>query len=114
SRENPVFGVADALTLAALFPGDHPYRIDPLGPTADLDAATAEDAKHFCAPYYVPNNAVVSLSGDFSSAQASTLIDKYFGGIKRGGNPSHPTIAASELAATKRLVLEDARAKTTT
>ena len=37
-HENPVFGVADERTRAALFRGDHPYGIDPLGPTADLDA----------------------------------------------------------------------------
>ena len=86
-KENPVFGVADELTRAALFPGDHPYRIDPLGPTTDLDAASADDAKRFCAPYYVPNNAVISLSGDLSASNARMLIEKYFGGIPRGPAP---------------------------
>jgi zinc protease len=114
SRENPVFGVADGLTRAALFPGDHPYRIDPLGPTADLDAATADDAKRFCAPYHVPNNAVISLSGDLSSDHAKTLIEKYFGGIPRGPAPSHRTIPPRGLSVTTRLVLEDPHATTTT
>jgi zinc protease len=114
SRENSVFGVADELTRAALFPGDHPYRNDPLGPTADLDAATPDEAKSFCAPYYVPNNAVISLSGDLSSANARTLIEKYFGGIPRGPTPSHRTMPLGGLSATTRLVLEDPRAETTT
>ncbi len=113
-HDNQVFGVADERTRAAVFRGDHPYSIDPLGPTADLDAATADDAKRFCAPYYVPNNAVISLSGDLSSDNARMLIEKYFGGIPRGPAPPHRSIAASGLAGATRLVLEDARARTTT
>ena len=111
-KENPVFGSADALTRAAVFPGDHPYRIDPLGPTTDLDAASADDAKRFCAPYYVPNNAVISLSGDLSVSTARLLIEKYFGGIPRGPTPPRRPIAPSGLAAATRLVLEDSRART--
>jgi zinc protease len=113
-RENPVFGIADALTLASLFPGDHPYRIGPLGPTVGLDAGTADDATRFCAPYYVPNNAVLSLSGDLSTNNVRMLIEKYFGGISRGPVPPRRTIAPSGLAAVTRLVLEDPRARTTT
>jgi zinc protease len=108
-----VYGFADELTIAALFPGDHPYRARPLGPTADLSAATADDAKRFCAPYYVPNNAVLSLSGDLSPDNARMLIEKYFGGIPRGPVPQRRSIAPSGLAAAARLVLEDTRARTT-
>src|SRR4029077_13516361 len=78
-----------------------------------LDAATADDAKRFCAPYYVPNNAAISLSGDVSSSNARMLIERYFGGIPRGPAPPRRTIAPSGLAATTRLVLEDPRARTT-
>ena len=113
-HENPVFGVADERTRAALFRGDHPYGIDPLGPTADLDAAAADEAKRFCAAYYVPNNAVISLSGDLSTTHARMLIEKYFGGISRGAPPPRRAITPSGLAAVTRLVLEDPRARTTT
>ena len=114
NRENPVFGLADGLTRAALFPGDHPYRIDPLGPMTDLNVATAEDARRFCSPYYVPSNAVLSLSGDLSPAHAKTLIERYFGGIPRGQAPERRPVAAPALAAPARLVLEDARARAAT
>ena len=111
--ENPVFGFADELTIAALFPGEHPYRIRPLGPVADLNVATADDAKRFCAPYYIPNNAVLSLSGDLSPDNARMLIEKYFGGIPRGPAPPRRAIAPAGLTPA-RLVLEDSRARTTT
>ena len=68
---------------------------------------TADDAKRFCAPYYVPNNAVISLSGDLSSDNARMLIEKYFAGIPRGPAPPRRPIAPSGLAAVTRLVLED-------
>jgi zinc protease len=114
NRENPVFGLADAATVSALFPGTHPYRTVPLGPMADVDRATASEAKQFCAPYYVPSNAVVSLSGDLDPAHARTLIERYFGGIPRGSTPARRDIPSTAIAASTRVVLEDSRARTAT
>jgi zinc protease len=111
SRESPVFGMADGLTVHWLFPDGSPYSIDPLGPMTDLDVATAADAKAFCLPYYVPNNAVVSLSGDVSPASAKTLITKYFHDIPKGASPVRPSIPDAGSNAATRLVLEDPRAK---
>ena len=114
NRAGPVYGLAEASTVAALFPGEHPYRNDPLGPMDDLNAASADAVKAFCAPYYVPNNAVVSLSGDFSSTHIKTLIDRYFGAIPRGRVPARRPIPATGMTSPSRLVLEDARARITT
>jgi zinc protease len=113
-REGPVYGSAEANTIAALFPDGHPYGNDPLGPMTDVNAATAEAVKAFCAPYYVPNNAVVSLSGDFSSAHIKTLIAKYFGRIPSGGLPPRRALPSAGLASPVRLVLEDPRARVAT
>jgi zinc protease len=110
-HENPVFGLADELTLAALFPEGHPYRTGPLGPMADLNATTAADAVRFCGPYYVPNNAIVSLSGDITPARARTLIERYFGGIPRGQTVARRAIPERTPPLPARLVLEDARAR---
>ena len=62
---------------------------------------------------YVPNNAVVSLSGDVSAANAKALITKYFGDIPRGATPPRPNIPPAGPDAAVRLVLEDERARTT-
>jgi zinc protease len=113
NRDTPVFGVANGLTLEWLFSPGTPYAIDPLGPMTDLVSATADDAKSFCLPYYVPNNAVLSLSGDVTLADAKKLITKYFGGIARGQPPPVVQIPPVPASPETRTVLEDPRARTT-
>jgi zinc protease len=93
----------------ALFPPGHPYHDDVNSPLPDLPNMTAATLKAACGPYYVPNNAVVAVSGDFDSATARKWIQKYFGGIPRGATVNRAPVPAASLAAEKRLVLEDAR-----
>jgi len=100
---------ANRITLDQFYIGRDRHPRDPLGPMADLDAATAADAKQFCAPYYVPNNIVLALSGDFTTARAEQMIRKYFGSIPRGVVPAHPSVAPVTFTQEKRLVVEDPR-----
>jgi len=52
-----------------------------IGSMEDLDAATIDDVQEFFRIYYAPNNAVLTVVGDFDKAQARELIEKYFGNI---------------------------------
>jgi zinc protease len=108
--ENVPFGVARELAVAELFPAGHPYHVSQLPPMGDVYAATIDDLKASCGPYYVPNNAVLSISGDVDPSVARALIEKYFGGIPRGTAPPRPNASPVALAAEKRVVLEDSRA----
>jgi len=110
TRENIPYRLADGVTISALYGGDHPYR-DALGPTDDIERATFSSMRSFCEPYYVPNNAVIAVSGDFDTAKAREMVQRYFGPIKRGGVPSHPTITATPMNEARRLVVEDAHAR---
>ena len=65
----------------------HPYRILPIGSMADLDAATLQDVRDFHATYYVPNNAILVVTGDFDQAQVKRWVEAYFGPIPKGGKP---------------------------
>ena len=47
----------------------------------DLNAATVKDVQDFFRIYYAPNNAVLTLVGDFKPAEALAKIKKYFGDI---------------------------------
>jgi predicted Zn-dependent peptidase len=58
-----------------------------IGSMEDLDAATIAEIRDFFRIYYAPNNAVLTIVGDFEEAQAKQLIEKYFGGIPRQPNP---------------------------
>jgi len=60
----------------------------------DLNAATVEDVAQFFKTYYAPNNAVLSLVGDFEPREARRLLDKYFGSIAR--QPAPPAVDMSE------------------
>ena len=65
-----------------------------IGSMEDLDAATIDDVREFFRIYYAPNNAVLSVVGDFDSAEARALIDKYFGSIP--SQPLPPPVDVSE------------------
>ncbi|HSD45326.1 MAG TPA: insulinase family protein [Pyrinomonadaceae bacterium] len=65
-----------------------------IGSMEDLDAATIDDVREFFRIYYAPNNAVMSVVGDFDSAEARALVDKYFGNIP--SQPLPPSVDVSE------------------
>ena len=44
--------------------------------------------------YYAPNNAVLTVVGDFDNAEARALVDKYFGNIP--SQPFPPAVDVSE------------------
>lgn len=62
----------------------HPYRWSVIGSFEDLSNAKLDDFKHFSKTFYVPNNAVLVVAGDFRTDEAKKLIEKYFGVIPKG------------------------------
>lgn len=109
--EGVPFGVSRELTVAELFPEGHPYHNTNNPPLVDLYRATPHDLKQSCGPYYVPNNAVLSLSGDFTTATVRRWVEHYFGGIPRGAPAPRAATTAVHLTGETRLVLEDSRAR---
>src|SRR4030095_12679525 len=65
-----------------------------IGSMEDLDAATIEDVRGFFRVYYAPNNAVLTIVGDFDEAEARALVEKYFASIPR--QPEPPPVNVSE------------------
>ncbi|HEV8598445.1 MAG TPA: pitrilysin family protein [Gemmatimonadales bacterium] len=64
-----------------------PYAHSVIGSMDDLNAAKTGDVKAFFDLYYAPNNATLTVVGDFESAEAKRLIEQYFGSIPRGKEP---------------------------
>lgn len=62
----------------------HPYRWAPIGSMDHLDAATLEEFLAFNKKFYIPNNAVLVVAGDFEKEQAKKWIKQYFGPIVKG------------------------------
>jgi predicted Zn-dependent peptidase len=65
-----------------------------IGSMEDLDAATVEDIREFFRIYYAPNNAVLSVAGDFDEQEIRDLIDKYFADIP--AQPVPPPVDVTE------------------
>jgi zinc protease len=65
-----------------------------IGSMEDLDAATIDDIREFFRIYYAPNNAVLSIVGDFDNNEARALVEKYFTTIP--AQPVPPSVDVSE------------------
>ncbi len=68
-----------------------------IGSMEDLDAATIDDVREFFRIYYAPNNAVLTVVGDFDNAEARDLVNKYFSDIPAQSDP--PPVDVSESGA---------------
>lgn len=62
----------------------HPYRWATIGSMEHLDAAKLEEFQAFNKKFYIPNNSVLVVAGQFDPAQAKTWIKQYFGSIPKG------------------------------
>lgn len=78
-----------------------------IGSMEDLDAATIEDVQEFFRIYYAPNNAVLTVVGDFDSAEATALVRKYFEGIPSQPPPPPVDVSESEDVAQTQEVYDD-------
>jgi zinc protease len=79
-----------------------------IGSMQDLNAATIKDVQDFFRIYYAPNNAVLTLVGDFQPAEALAKIKKYFGDIPAQPAPAGARILAEpKQTAERRKTIED-------
>ena len=63
------------------------YKHPTIGSIADLEAASIDDVRDFHKTYYVPENATVTIVGDFDPAQAIQIVTQYFGRVPKATRP---------------------------
>ena len=107
SVDNQPYGRANEILSAATYPPTNPYSWDVIGSMTDLSAASEDDVKNFFRLYYAPNNAFLSIAGDFDLAQTKAWVTKYFGDIPRGKPITRPSVQPVTLTESQRLVYED-------
>jgi predicted Zn-dependent peptidase len=83
-----------------------------IGSMEDLNAATIKDVQDFFRIYYAPNNAVLTLVGDFKPQEALAKIKKYFGSIPAQTAPPVPDLSEPKPNGERRKTTEDAFAQT--
>lgn len=86
TRDNRPYGRLLIETVSRAF-NEHPYRSDVLGKDEHIRAATDEEIMGFHDMFYVPNNAVLVVTGDIDMAETRNLVEKYFGDIPAGSLP---------------------------
>jgi zinc protease len=93
SVDNQPYGTWWERLPALCFPPTHPFHHSLIGSMADLSQASLDDVTGFFRTYYTPDNAVLSVAGDFDRAAVRGWIDRYFAKIPRGtGQPNRPAM----------------------
>jgi predicted Zn-dependent peptidase len=91
SMDNQPYGTWWERLPALAFPPSHPFHHSLIGSMEDLNAASLDDIAHFFRTYYTPDNAVLTITGDFAPDEARRLVVEYFGDIPRSeGRPPLP------------------------
>ena len=107
--ENQPYGTAFEKMFELIYPREHPYNWTTIGSMADLSAASMEDVQSFFRKYYAPNNASLVIAGDFETAEAKKMVEKYFAPLKRGTTEiDRPNPPMPKINGTIRFQMEDA------
>lgn len=85
SVDNQPYGSWWERLPALCFPPTHPFHHSLMGSMEDLSAASLEDVADFFRTFYTPDNAVLTIAGDFDETHARALVDRHFGWITPGG-----------------------------
>ena len=84
--ENDPLNALDKEIFAAAFQA-HPYHHPTIGWRSDIEQVPIGKLRAFYDTFYWPDNATVSIIGDFVPATAMGLVKKYYGGYPRAPQP---------------------------
>ena len=105
--DNRPYGLLGERLGEAMYPEGHPYSWSVIGYLEDLDRANLTDLKKFFTRWYGPNNAVLTIGGDFDKEQTLQWVKTYFSNIPGGPAVGEPTAPPVELDADRYISLED-------
>jgi zinc protease len=86
SENEPFFLLGEAVQQASF--RIHPYHHEIIGDIADLQSMTRDDLYDHYRKFYVPNNAVMVVAGDFETGPLLTRIRELFEPIPAGSAPT--------------------------
>lgn len=104
NENEPQFLLGEAVQGAAF--RVHAYHHEVIGDMADLHSMTRDDLYGHYKTYYVPNNAVLAVAGDFDTGQMVERIKVLYEPIPAGGEPARLTRPEPEQKGEVRLSVE--------
>lgn len=84
----------------------HPYKYPVIGLHEDLAALTLERMIEFYNRFYLPNNAILVMAGDFKTEEAMKRVEELFGPIEAGEVPQVSTQPERRQPPPKRLEIK--------
>lgn len=85
SENEPLFLLGESIQHAAF--RVHPYQHEVIGDMADLHSLTRDDLHRHYRSYYLPNNAVLAMAGDFDTTAMLARITELYGPIPSAATP---------------------------
>jgi zinc protease len=85
SENSPMFWLGEELQSAAF--RVHGYHHEIIGDMTDLETMTRDDLFNHYRTYYVPNNAIAAIVGDFDTQAMIARIEDVFGKVPAGSKP---------------------------
>ena len=92
-ENEPLFQLGETVQHAAF--RVHPYHHEVIGDMADLRTITREDLYNHYRTYYVPNNAVMAVAGDFETDEMLARVKELYEVTPSGSEP--PRLSRTEL-----------------
>ncbi len=105
--DNQPYGRVSEVLGESLYPRDHPYSLQPIGYIDDLNRVDVNDLKRFFLRWYGPNNATLTIGGDFKPEQALAWVERYFASIPAGPAVSKPPLQPVALERPRHVTYED-------
>jgi zinc protease len=109
---NAAYAPSEIRLEELVYQGYWPYEHSTIGSMADLDAAKLDSVGDFFAHHYGPNNAVLSIAGDFEPAQALALVHRYFDSVPRITATPFEAVPFPEQTSQRTAVMHDDNART--
>jgi zinc protease len=92
SENEPLFRLSEEVQSAAF--RVHPYHHEIIGDLTDLYSMQRDDLYRHYRTYYVPNNAVLSIAGDFETETMLKRVEELYEPLQAGAAP--PRLARTE------------------
>jgi predicted Zn-dependent peptidase len=108
--DNQPYGKSGEIQQELLY-DNFAYKHTTIGSMEDLNAASVDDVSAFFKMYYAPNNAVLTLVGDFDTKDALTKIRSNFESIPRQPDPPSVDMTEPQQTAERRASVDDVLAR---
>ena len=104
SENEPIFQLSEAVRANAF--STHNYRHEVLGDLTDLQTLQRDDLFSHYRTYYIPDNAVLAIAGDFETESMLGQLRQAYESIPSGQQPTHSTNPEPAQTSERRITID--------